>query len=142
MTLTATREVKRSVLAGTAGWIAVAFGVVHTVVAPWDYRDYWETIVDEGPWQTLTLDHDPGAMGYNEAFWIGPGSFGVPVLLFGAFVVWINRRGERVPTGFGWALTVWAAFLCAVMPSSPAWALLLAGVLLVIAPRTRGSATL
>ena len=130
----------RRLTARIAGWTAVGFGVVHTVVAPWDYREYWADILDKGPWESLTLDHGPGAMGYSEAFWIGPASFGVPVLFVGAFVLWATRRGERIPAGFGWALTLWGGLLSALMPVSPAWALLAAGVLLVVSARERADA--
>lgn len=126
---------RRKVASRVAGWTAVAFGVVHTTVAPWDYRDYWSDIFEKGPWETLTLDHAPGGMGYSEAFWIGPASFGVPILFMGAFILWATRRGERIPAGFGWALTLWGGVLVALLPASPAWALLLAGVLLVVSAR-------
>lgn len=132
---TPTAALRRRIAARAAGWTAVAFGVVHTVVAPWDYRGYWSDILEKGPWETLTLDHSPGAMGYSEAFWIGPASFGVPVLFMGAFVLLVTRRGEQVPAAFGWALAAWGGLLAALMPASPAWALLLAGVLLVVSAR-------
>lgn len=126
---------KRNVLTRAAGWIAVGFGVVHTVVAPLDQRDVWSDILKQGPWNTISLEREPTLEGlrYSEAFWIWPGSFGVPVLLLGGFVLWTARRGERVPAPFGWAMTAWGAALVALLPASPAWALLLVGVLLVLA---------
>lgn len=127
-------------LARAAGWIAVGFGVVHTVVAPLEQLSVWGDILSKGPWQTLSLDRTPTPenLAYSEAFWVWPGSFGVPVLLFGAFVLWATRRGQRVPAPFGWAMIAWGAVLVALLPASPAWALLLAGILLVVA--ARGSA--
>lgn len=124
-------------LARVAGWIAVAFGVTHIVVAPLEHRDVWAEILDKGPWKTISLDVTPENRAYSEAFWVGPGSFGVPVLVIGAFVLWAARRGERVPAPFGWALTAWGSGLVVLLPRSPAWALSVVGVLLVLAARAR-----
>ena len=82
----------------------------------------------------LTGGH-PRELPYSEAFWVWPGSFGVPVVLLGAFVVWTAGRGERVPAPFGWAMIAWGAVLVALLAASPAWALLLVGALLVLAAR-------
>ena len=124
-----------SKLTQVAGWTAVAFGVVHLLVAPLDDQDVWSDIFSKGPWQTISLDVTPENLAYSEAFWVAPGSFGMPVLLLGAFVLWTAKRGVRVPAPFGWALTAWGAVLVALLPASPAWVLLLAGVLLVLAAR-------
>lgn len=124
-------------LARVAGWIAVAFGVTHIVVAPLEHGDVWAEILDKGPWKTISLDVTPENRAYSEAFWVGPGSFGVPVLVIGAFVLWAARRGERVPAPFGWALAAWGSGLVVLLPRSPAWALAVVGVLLVLAARTR-----
>lgn len=129
-------RVTRSGIARAAGWIAVAFGMTHVVAAPLDYRHVWAEVLEKGPWNTLSLDVTPENRIYSEAFWVGPGSFGVPVLLIGAFVLWTVRRGERVPTPLEWAMTAWGADLALLLPQSPAWALLAVGVLLVIAART------
>ncbi|MBM7171806.1 hypothetical protein JQK87_26065 [Streptomyces sp. G44] len=126
-------------LTRTAGWIAVAFGVIHVVFSPLDRRDVWSDILDKGPWQTISLDITSENLAYSEAFWVAPGSFGVPVLLLGAFVLWTANRGERVPAAFGWAMSAWGAVLTALLPASPAWALLLVGVLLVLAARRTGA---
>ncbi|MFD9884700.1 DUF6463 family protein [Streptomyces alboflavus] len=129
----------RPKLARAAGWIAVAFGAIHIVVAPLDKRDVWSDIFEQGPWRTISLDVTPGNLAYSEAFWVGPASFGVPVLLFGAFVLWAAKRGARVPAAFGWAMTAWGAVLAALLPASPAWALVAVGVLLVLAARGPGA---
>ncbi|QIB47309.1 DUF6463 family protein [Streptomyces aureoverticillatus] len=130
----------RPKLTRAAGWIAVAFGAIHIVVAPLDKRDAWSDIFEQGPWQTISLDVTPENLAYSEAFWVGPASCGVPVLLFGAFVLWTAKQGARVPAAFGWAMTAWGAVLAALLPTSPAWALLAVGVLLVLAARGPGAA--
>ncbi|MDG9714868.1 DUF6463 family protein [Streptomyces sp. DH10] len=130
---TRTSRLNKPNLTRAAGWTAVAFGAVHIVVSPLDNRDVWSDIFDQGPWQTISLDVTPENLAYSEAFWVAPGSFGVPVLLLGAFVLSTARRGERVPAPFGWAMTAWGVVLAALLPASPAWVLLLVGVLLVLA---------
>ena len=129
----------RRKLTRAAGWIAVAFGAVHTVVAPLDKWDVWSSIVDKRPWRTISLTVTPENLAYSEAFWVAPGSFGVPVLLFGAMVLWAARRGERVPAPFGWAVAAYGVVLVILLPASPAWALPLVGVLLVLAARNPGA---
>lgn len=128
-------------LTRAAGWIAVGYGAVHTVVAPWDYRHVWTEILRGGPWTTLSLDGADETRAYSEAFWAGPDSKGVPVLLFGALVVRSADRGDPPPRAVGWAMTAWGATLVAMVPASLAWALLLDGALLVLAARTRGPGT-
>lgn len=143
MTLThATQRISRRgrlKLTRAAGWIATAFGAVHVVVSPLDNRDVWSDILDQGPWRTISLDVTPDNLAYSEAFWVAPGSFGVPVLLLGAYVLWTAKQGVRVPAPFGWAMTAWGVVLVALLPASPAWALLLVGVLLVLAARGQGA---
>ncbi|MDQ0840668.1 DUF6463 family protein [Streptomyces sp. V1I6] len=136
---TRTSRPNKPKLTHAAGWIAVVFGVIHIVVSPLDNRDAWSDIFDQGPWQTISLDVTPKNLAYSEAFWVAPGSFGVPVLLLGAFVLWTAKRGERVPAPFGWAMTAWGVVLVTLLPASPAWALLLVGVLLVLAARGPGA---
>ncbi|WP_340686925.1 hypothetical protein LCL61_12110 [Amycolatopsis coloradensis] len=46
-----------------------------------------------------------------EAFWFGPGSFGVPLLLLGALVLRQTRRGDRVPGWLGSGVVAWAVLL-------------------------------
>ncbi|MEV2256964.1 DUF6463 family protein [Streptomyces sp. NPDC050147] len=137
--VTRTSRLNKPKLTRAAGWIAVGFGVVHLVVSPLDKRDVWSDIFDQGPWRTISLDVTSKNLAYSEAFWVAPASFGMPVLLLGAFVLWTAKRGERVPAPFGWAMTAWGVVLVALLPVSPAWALLLVGVLLVLAARGPGA---
>ncbi|GAA4905026.1 hypothetical protein GCM10023223_22270 [Stackebrandtia albiflava] len=120
-----------------AGWIAVAFGIVHTAVAPWDTRDTWTQVFAEGWWNTFTLDQATtlAALDRSETFWMTIGSFGVPVLILGCHVLWSVRRRHRVPAGLGWLLLVWASVLATAAPVSPAWALVVVGALIVVGDR-------
>ncbi|MGX1772977.1 DUF6463 family protein [Nocardia brasiliensis] len=120
-----------------AGWIAIAFGVVHTVVAPLDVRRTWSQVVAEGWWNTFTLDQPTTLASFerSQAFWVTLGSFGVPVLALGCYIVWSTRRRYRVPGWLGWLIVCWAILLTTAVPASPVWALLVCGGLIVVGDR-------
>ncbi|PXX64289.1 hypothetical protein DFR70_105474 [Nocardia tenerifensis] len=117
-----------------AGWIAVAFGVVHVVVSPLDVRDTWSQAVADGWWNTFTLEKSATLAQFerSEALWISLGSFGVPVLVLGCYIVWSTRHHQRVPGWIGWLMLGWALLLATAVPASPAWALLVCGGLIVL----------
>lgn len=118
----------------SAGWLTTAGGIVHTALTFWGTREVWSQVADEGWLNTFTLTRPTSLAEFEraEAFWFSMGSFSVPTLILGAFVLWAARRGDRVPGWIGAALLVWAAAIAIVLPASPGWALLAAGVLIVI----------
>jgi Family of unknown function (DUF6463) len=124
-------------LTKAAGWIAVAFGVVHVVVAPWETRDVWSQVVDDGWWNTFTLDESTTLAQFerSEAFWRTLGSFGVPVLVLGLYVLWATRQRQRVPGWIGWIVLAWGLLLVTALPASPLWALAVSGGLIVLGDR-------
>ena len=93
------------------GILALGGGLFHTVVAGFMRREVWERIFDEGFFNTVTLDPTPDRLPMAEAFWLSPGSFGVPLLLLGGLVLRHTRRGERVPAWLGSGVVVWAVLL-------------------------------
>jgi uncharacterized protein DUF6463 len=114
------------------GLCAVCGGLLHTVTAAVLRRDVWAQIVDEGFFNTVTLDPSPDRLAVAEAFWFSPGSFGVPLLLLGSLVTWQTRRGERVPGWLGWGVGGWAVLLGLLGGfDTGTFALLLIGALLV-----------
>ncbi|RDI42778.1 DUF6463 family protein [Nocardia mexicana] len=117
-----------------AGWIAIAFGAIHTLVAPIDTRDTWSLVFSEGWWNTFTLDKATtlAQLERSETFWLTLGSFGVPILLLGCHLVWSARHHHRVPGWIGWLLVIWSLLLITAVPASPAWALLLSGGLITL----------
>lgn len=120
-------------LSEAAGWIAIAFGAVHVVVAPLDSRTTWSQIRAQGWWNTATLAK-PTALAEAErsyAFWTTFGSFGAPVLALGCHIVWSARRGQRVPGWLGGIVLAWGLPFVTVLPASPGWAAPLIGGLLV-----------
>ncbi len=88
-----------------AGWLIVAYGTAHTLaalfalgaaqhVAAWLSGDLWTaSLVDMTP-----------AM---SAYWLSVNSFGPPLVLLGATVLWLHRRGIAPPPFIPWALGAW-----------------------------------
>ncbi|WP_129664702.1 DUF6463 family protein [Phytoactinopolyspora endophytica] len=134
---TAPRTKRRAILSQVGGWIVAGFGAVHVVVAPIDYRDIWQRVAGEQWWNTFTLDRASTFEGLqrSEAFWVTMGSFGVPLLALGAYIVWSARRGSRVPAWLGWILLFYAVSAGIVLPASPIWAIALAGAFIVLGDR-------
>ncbi|WP_067836819.1 DUF6463 family protein [Nocardia lijiangensis] len=116
-----------------AGWLIVLFpGVGHTLgafveTAP-DYADDWFS--GEG-WKA-----DATAMNYAEAtLWYTVFSFGIPFLLIGLMVLWLDRRGITPPAFLAWMVAGWTLVTVAVGGPSPLLALLIAAGLLLAGSR-------
>lgn len=133
---TSTKQ-KGARLTQIAGWIAIAFGVAHITVAPFNTRDTWSQVADEGWWNTFTLDKATtlAQLDRSETFWLTLGSFGVPVLALGCYIIWSTRQHHRVPAWLGWLILAWSLLMVTVVPASPAWALIISGGLIVLGDR-------
>jgi Family of unknown function (DUF6463) len=132
-------------LTKAGGWIALAFGAVHVIVAPLESRsrDIWSQVVDEGWWNTFTLDESTTLAQFerSETFWVTLGSFGVPLLVLGSYVVWSTHQGHRVPGWIGWILLAWGLPFVTALPASPGWVLVVSGGLIALGDRRRSQAT-
>jgi uncharacterized protein DUF6463 len=130
-------------LTKAAGWIAVAFGAAHVVVAPHEVREVWSQVAADGWWNTFTLDKATtlAQLERSQAFWITLGSFGAPMLVLGSHIVWSARQRHRVPGWIGWTLLAWGVPVVTALPASPGWAIPAVGGLLVLADRRRRRAT-
>ncbi|TWF81807.1 hypothetical protein FHX44_117752 [Pseudonocardia hierapolitana] len=93
------------------GLLAMCGGVFHTVVAALMRQDVWAQIIDEGFFNTVTLEPSADRLAAAEAFWFSVGSFGVPLLLLGSLVTWLIRRGVPVPGWLGCGLAAWAVLI-------------------------------
>ncbi|QBS40614.1 DUF6463 family protein [Nocardia sp. CS682] len=126
-----------------AGWIATAFGAVHIVLSPVGVRDTWSQAVSDGWWNTFTLDESTTLAQYerSEALWISLASFGVPIFVLGCYILWSAHQNHRVPGWIGWLILTWALLLTTAVPASPAWALLLCGVFLILGDGKRTNST-
>lgn len=60
-------------------------------------------------------DMDP-AMG---AFWMTTGSFGIPLVLVGLTVLWLDRRDIVPPSFIGWTLGVWSVLGAVIFEPAP-----------------------
>lgn len=115
------------------GLCAVCGGLLHAVAAAVMRNDVWAQIIDEGFFNTVTLDPPADRLAVSEAFWFSPGSFAVPLLLLGSLVTWLTRRGEPVPGWLGWGVAGWAVLLGLLSGFDVgAFTLLLIGGLLVV----------
>jgi Family of unknown function (DUF6463) len=132
-------------LTKAGGWVAIAFGAAHVVVAPLESRsrEVWSQAASEGWWNTFTLDESTTLAQFerSETFWVTLGSFGVPVLVLGSYVVWSTYQRHRVPAWVGWILLAWGLVTVSALPDSPAWALALSGALIALGDRPRNRAT-
>jgi Family of unknown function (DUF6463) len=98
-------------LSAWGGVLAMCGGLFHTVTAALMRHEVWAQIVDEGFFNTVTLDPSADRLAVAEAFWFSPGSFGVPLFLLGALVTRLTRRGERVPGWLGCGVAAWAVLI-------------------------------
>jgi hypothetical protein len=129
-------------LTKAAGWIAAAFGALHIFFALIDRRDTWADAIDEGWWNTFQLDPTTAAeFELSEAFWRSAGSFGVPMLVLGCYVVWSANRRHRVPEWIGWSVGTWGLIAATTLPASPVWALPVIGGLIVFGDRATLAST-
>lgn len=77
----------------------------------------------------------------NGVFWSTVGSFAVPLLVLAALILWMDKRGQPVPSFVGWSLAAWALLATVLMlPSGFPVALVIAFCLAVGLRRRAGRA--
>jgi Family of unknown function (DUF6463) len=122
-----------------AGWITAVFGAIHVVVAPLEGRprEIWSQAIDDGWWNTFTLDKATtiAQLERSETLWVSVGSWGVPILVLGCYIVWSTRRRHRVPGWIGWIMLAWGLVFATALPGSPAWLFIVSGGLIVLGDR-------
>jgi hypothetical protein len=128
---------RRAWLTQAGGWIALIFGAAHVIIAPLERRDVWSDAADEGGWNSFTLAEPTTMAEFEraEAFWVTLGSWGAPVLIFGCYVVWAARQGQRVPGWIGWIMLAWSLPFVTALPASPGWLFAVIGALIVLGDR-------
>jgi Family of unknown function (DUF6463) len=135
-------ESKRAWLTQAGGWIALVFGAAHVIIAPLESRrrDVWSDAADEGWWNTFTLEEATTLAEFerSHAFWVSLGSWGVPVLALGCYVVWSAWQSHRVPGWIGWILLAWSVPFVTALPAAPGWLFAVSGALIVLGDRRRG----
>ncbi|MBA9001730.1 DUF6463 family protein [Thermomonospora cellulosilytica] len=94
--------------------------------------------VDRGVWAAVPLalaDGDAGSPQNQLAFWAGPGSFAVPLILLGCLTWHLAGRGVAVPAGIGWGLAAWCFVGGVLLVPSPYFAGVVSGALIILAAR-------
>ncbi|MGN9783884.1 DUF6463 family protein [Nonomuraea sp. ZG12] len=117
-----------------AGRLIVLFGVLHTLGA----LTVEGAAHHAGAWFSGELwGEDLAAMSpANSAYWLSVDSFGVPVILIGLTVLWLDRRGITPPTFIAWTLGIWSVIDAVVLgPTPQALAGPLPAILLLIGAR-------
>ena len=99
----------------TGYWVQVT-GVIHTVFGLTVYSAGWRAIGKRGWWNAVD-----GDLTTERAFWFT--IFGPLAVLLGALMVWVERRGVRLPKFLGWALLGGIGVCGVLMPVSGMWLL-------------------
>lgn len=116
-----------------AGGLMVFYGAAHTVGA----LTVEGAARHAGAWFSGELWRDDLAdmSSANSAFWLSLGSFGVPLILLGLTVLWLDRRGITPPSFIAWTLGILTVVDAMIMVFIPWPILLLAVVLLLVGSR-------
>lgn len=106
-----------------AGWLIVLFGAAHTLGAltvegaarhagAWFSGELWgEDLANMSP--------------ANSAYWLSVDSFGVPLIVVGLTVLWLDRRGITPPPFIAWSLAIWIVVDTVVLGPGPGQGLIL-----------------
>ena len=116
-----------------AGWLIMLYGAAHTLGA----LTVLGAARHAGAWFGGALwEDDLAAMSpANSAYWLSLGSFGIPLVLIGATVLWLKRQGLTPPSFIAWTLGIWNLLDAIVLAFTPWPILLIANVLLWVGAR-------
>lgn len=116
-----------------AGRVLAFLGVAHVLAATALGHRHFGQWFSFGLWAPdADITELPASIG---AFWMGPGSFGVPLPLLGCLVVWMDRRAITPPEFLAWSLAIWTAFCALIFEPAPWVVATVAAVMLVIGIR-------
>jgi hypothetical protein len=116
-----------------AGRLIVFYGAAHTLGAltvegaarhagAWFSGELWgDDLADMSP--------------ANSALWLSVDSFGVPLVVVGLTVLWLDRHGITPPPFIAWTLGVWTLLDAVILLRTPWPVLLLANILLLVGAR-------
>jgi hypothetical protein len=113
-----------------AGRLMVFYGAAHTLGA----LTLEGAARHAGAWFSAALwREDFSAMSpANSAYWFSLGSFGIPLIVVGLTVLWLDRRGITPPLFIACTLGIWNVLDGVVLAFTPWPILLLANVLLLV----------
>ena len=119
-----------------AGWLIVLFGAAHTlgaltVLGAARHAGTW---FSGGLWRDDLADMSPA----NSALWLSLDSFGVPLIVVGLVVLWLDRRGITPPPFIAWVLGAWTVLDAVILALTP-WPIMLVAVGLLLAGARRAA---
>jgi hypothetical protein len=125
-----------------AGWIMVLYGAAHTVGA----LTVEGAAQHAGTWFSGELWHEDFSemSPAHSALWFSLDSFGIPTIVIGLSVLWMDRRGITPPTFIGWTLGILTVIDAAILLFTPWPLFLLANILLLVGAhraRSRNNST-
>ncbi|MEI5098104.1 DUF6463 family protein [Streptomyces sp. PmtG] len=117
-----------------AGWIITFCGTAHTIGALTveEAARHAGTWFSGGLWSEDLADMSPA----GGAYFLSLDSFGVPLVLVGLTVLWLDRRGITPPVFIAWTLGAWTVVDAVVLPFTP-WPLFLLACVLLLAGARR-----
>ncbi|MBU2662555.1 hypothetical protein KOI35_03465 [Actinoplanes bogorensis] len=109
-----------------AGHLTLSIVITHSTVGGW---------IGRGLWASVPLRPPDDGLRNGLAFWAGPGSFSVPLVLLGILIWHLAGRGITPPAALGWALAAWCLVGGLLLVPSPFLLGSVAGLLIVRAAR-------
>lgn len=112
-----------------AGWLIVLYGAAHTlgallVVGAARHAGAW---FSGDLWREDFANMSPA----GSALWLSVDSFGIPLIVVGFIIVWLDRRGITPPVFIGWTLGIWTVLDGLILLATP-WPILLAANALLL----------
>jgi hypothetical protein len=100
----------------------IALGIIHMLVLgsdiPAELPNWLEfNLWTFEHWQAMRAQPTDLALS-GGVFWATVGSFAPLLLILGALLLWLDRRGLPIPAFVGWALAAWALVGTLLMPPS------------------------
>ncbi|WP_240233052.1 hypothetical protein [Devosia lacusdianchii] len=121
-----------------AGWLMVFYAAAHTigaltVLGAARYAGEW---FGGALWDEDFSNMSPA----GSALWLSLDSFGIPLLVVGVIVLWMDRRGITPPRFIPWILGAYTLVDGAILLFTPWPIMLVANVLLLVGIHRRSAA--
>lgn len=129
---------RRTMLRWASG-IMMALGVGHLVVVTITAGGVMAGWLERGLWAAVPMTSSSGAstevLITKVAFWAGPASFSVPLVLLGVLIWQLAGRDAPVSRAIGWGLAGWCTLGGILLVPSPFFVGAIAGLLVALAPK-------
>jgi hypothetical protein len=114
-----------------AGWLITLYGAAHTlgaltVLGAARHAGVW---FSGGLWGEDLANMSPAM----SAYWLSVNSFGVPLIVVGLTVLWLDRRGITPPPFIAWTVGIWNVVdVVASGPLPGQWLIILVATILLL----------